>query len=44
MPDEELADLEDSLALAQYRVRQANGEITGVPHEEVRGRLGLEQD
>ncbi|WP_043486950.1 MULTISPECIES: type II toxin-antitoxin system Phd/YefM family antitoxin [Streptomyces] len=40
---QELADLEDALALAQYRIRQANGEVTGIPHEEVRKRLGLEQ-
>ncbi|MGY0058933.1 type II toxin-antitoxin system prevent-host-death family antitoxin [Streptomyces sp. LZ34] len=41
---QELADLEDALALAQYRIRQATGEVVGVPHEEVRRRLGLEQD
>ncbi|MGW6274929.1 MULTISPECIES: type II toxin-antitoxin system Phd/YefM family antitoxin [unclassified Streptomyces] len=39
---QELADLEDALALAQYRARQAAGEVTGVPHAEVRARLGLE--
>ncbi|MFJ3791189.1 type II toxin-antitoxin system Phd/YefM family antitoxin [Kitasatospora sp. NPDC090091] len=38
---QELAELEDALALAQYRVRQAAGETTGVPHEQVRARLGL---
>ncbi|WP_371106224.1 MULTISPECIES: hypothetical protein [Streptomyces] len=32
---QELADLEDALALAQYRARQASGETTGVPHEQV---------
>ncbi|TGA91167.1 type II toxin-antitoxin system prevent-host-death family antitoxin [Streptomyces sp. MZ04] len=39
----ELADLEDALALAEYRARQAAGEVTGVPHAEVRVRLGLER-
>ncbi|MEV8321303.1 type II toxin-antitoxin system prevent-host-death family antitoxin [Streptomyces sp. NPDC059900] len=39
----ELADLEDALALAEYRARQAAGEVTGVPHAEVRARLGLER-
>lgn len=38
---QELADLEDALAHAQYRARQAAGEVTPVPHEEVRVRLGL---
>ncbi|MGW7594285.1 type II toxin-antitoxin system Phd/YefM family antitoxin [Streptomyces antimycoticus] len=38
---QELADLEDALALAQYRARQASGETTGVPHEQVRAQLGL---
>ncbi|GAA0905437.1 hypothetical protein GCM10009574_096860 [Streptomyces asiaticus] len=38
---QELADLEDALALAQYRARQASGEATGVPHEQVRAQLGL---
>ncbi|WP_262705975.1 MULTISPECIES: hypothetical protein [Streptomyces] len=27
--------------LAQYRARQASGETTGVPHEQVRAQLGL---
>ncbi|MGW0737804.1 type II toxin-antitoxin system Phd/YefM family antitoxin [Streptomyces sp. NPDC002851] len=39
---QELADLEDALALAQYRARQTAGEVTAVPHAEVRARLGLE--
>ncbi|MFE6100220.1 type II toxin-antitoxin system prevent-host-death family antitoxin [Streptomyces laurentii] len=39
---QELADLEDALALARYRARQAAGEV-GVPHDEVRARLGLER-
>jgi prevent-host-death family protein len=42
---QELAELEDALALAEYRARQASGEAAGVPHAEVRklftsGRLG----
>lgn len=40
---QELADLEDALALAEYRVRQAAGTTVGVPHEEVRARLRLEE-
>jgi prevent-host-death family protein len=40
---QELADLEDALALAQYRVRQASGESAGMSHDEVRARLGLER-
>ncbi|AXU16904.1 type II toxin-antitoxin system Phd/YefM family antitoxin [Streptomyces clavuligerus] len=40
---QELADLEDALALARYRERQAAGTATGVPHAEVRARLGLEK-
>ncbi|MFL4491901.1 type II toxin-antitoxin system Phd/YefM family antitoxin [Streptomyces sp. VTCC 41912] len=39
---QELADLEDALALAEYRARQAAGKVHGVPHEEARARLGLE--
>ncbi|MEU8567727.1 type II toxin-antitoxin system Phd/YefM family antitoxin [Streptomyces pathocidini] len=38
---QELADLEDSLALARYRERQTAGTV-GVPHDEVRAQLGLE--
>ncbi|MET9516717.1 type II toxin-antitoxin system Phd/YefM family antitoxin [Streptomyces sp. NPDC002994] len=38
---QELADLEDALALAEYRAEQAAGTFVGVPHEEVRARLGL---
>ncbi|MFF2819657.1 type II toxin-antitoxin system Phd/YefM family antitoxin [Kitasatospora cineracea] len=38
---QELADLEDALALAQYRARQAAGETAGVLHEQVRTQLGL---
>ncbi|MFI1884519.1 type II toxin-antitoxin system Phd/YefM family antitoxin [Streptomyces jumonjinensis] len=40
---QELADLEDALALALYRERQASGTVTGVPHADVRARLGLEK-
>ncbi|MFI1397584.1 type II toxin-antitoxin system Phd/YefM family antitoxin [Streptomyces sp. NPDC020681] len=39
---QELADLEDALALAEYRVEQMTGAFVGVAHEEVRSRLGLE--
>jgi prevent-host-death family protein len=39
---QELADLEDALALAQYRIRQAAGLAELVPQDEVRSRLGLE--
>lgn len=40
---QELADLEDALALARYRERQASGTVTAVPHDDVRARLGLER-
>lgn len=40
---QELADLEDALALARYRERQATGRTAGVPHDQVRARLGLEK-
>ncbi|GAA0454503.1 type II toxin-antitoxin system Phd/YefM family antitoxin [Streptomyces olivaceiscleroticus] len=40
---QELADIEDALALAQYRERQASGQVTTVPHADVRARLGLEK-
>ncbi|MFE9687568.1 type II toxin-antitoxin system Phd/YefM family antitoxin [Streptomyces sp. NPDC006285] len=41
---QELADLEDALALARYRERQLAGTGAGaaVPHDDVRARLGLE--
>ncbi len=32
-------DLEDALALAQYRERQAQGELRTAPHETVRAQL-----
>lgn len=38
---QELADLEEALALADFRARQAAGTARTVPHEEVRARLGL---
>jgi hypothetical protein len=39
----ELEDLEDALAVAQARLREATGESVRVPHEEVRRRLGLDR-
>ncbi|GAA1929422.1 hypothetical protein GCM10009837_63840 [Streptomyces durmitorensis] len=41
---QELADLEDALALAEYRAEQAAGAPAGIPHEEARARLGLERE
>ncbi|MFI6864288.1 type II toxin-antitoxin system Phd/YefM family antitoxin [Streptomyces sp. NPDC050421] len=38
---QELAELEDALALAQYQARQASGTVETVPHDQVRARLGL---
>lgn len=38
---QELADLEDALALAQYRNRQATGATPNTPNSEVRAQLGL---
>ncbi|MGW9369580.1 type II toxin-antitoxin system Phd/YefM family antitoxin [Streptomyces xanthophaeus] len=40
---QELADLEDALALALYRARQATGPAVPVTHDDVRARLGLER-
>ena len=40
---DELEDLEDALAVAQSRLREARGETTWVPHEEARRRLGFNQ-
>ncbi|PZT72400.1 MULTISPECIES: type II toxin-antitoxin system Phd/YefM family antitoxin [unclassified Streptomyces] len=40
---QELADLEDALALARYEARQASGAVETVSHDEVRARLGLER-
>lgn len=39
---EELADLEEALGLARYRARQATDPaVGGIPHDEVRFRLGM---
>ncbi|MCM2578285.1 type II toxin-antitoxin system Phd/YefM family antitoxin [Streptomyces meridianus] len=38
---QELADIEDALALAEYRARSESGRARTVGHEEVRERLGL---
>jgi prevent-host-death family protein len=38
---QELADLEEALALAEYRVRQADGDHYPIPHTEVRQKLGV---
>ncbi|MFF4846249.1 type II toxin-antitoxin system Phd/YefM family antitoxin [Streptomyces collinus] len=40
---QELADLEDALALARYRERQSASATVGVPHDDIRARLGLER-
>ena len=40
---EELEDLEDALAVAQSRLREADAETDWVPHEEVRHRLGFDR-
>jgi len=40
---QELAELEDALALARYQARRATGAVETVPHDDVRARLGLEQ-
>jgi prevent-host-death family protein len=40
---QELADLEEALALAEYRAAQANGSATTVSHSEARRRLGLSE-
>ncbi|GAB2731321.1 type II toxin-antitoxin system Phd/YefM family antitoxin [Kitasatospora kifunensis] len=39
----ELADLEDALALAQYRLRQASGTTATTANDDVRTMLGLER-
>jgi prevent-host-death family protein len=39
---EHLADLEDALAIAEYRLRKASGTGVTVPHAEVRRILGLD--
>ena len=38
---EELEDLEDALAVAEARLREASGRSERIPHTEVRRRLGL---
>jgi prevent-host-death family protein len=39
---QDLEDLEDAAALAEYRLRQAQGTAAPpIPHDEVRRRLGL---
>jgi prevent-host-death family protein len=40
---EELEDLEDALAVAQSRLREANGETAWIPQEEARRRLGFDR-
>ena len=40
---EELEDLEDALAVAQSRLREAAGDTAWVAHEEVKRRLGFDQ-
>ncbi|MFI0239699.1 type II toxin-antitoxin system Phd/YefM family antitoxin [Streptomyces sp. NPDC016845] len=40
---ERVLELEEQLALADYRARRATGTFVGVPHEEVRKRLGLDR-
>ncbi|MFD5750139.1 type II toxin-antitoxin system prevent-host-death family antitoxin [Streptomyces sp. NPDC127033] len=41
---QDLADLEDSLALAEYRLEKERGTLKpGIPHAEVRQMLGLDK-
>jgi PHD/YefM family antitoxin component YafN of YafNO toxin-antitoxin module len=40
---DELEDLEDALAVAEARLREASGDYRRIPHAEVRRRLGLER-
>jgi prevent-host-death family protein len=40
---EELEDLEDALAVAQSRLREADGETDWIAHEDVKRRLDLGQ-
>jgi len=40
---EELEDLEDALAVAQSRLREADGETAWIPQGEVRRRLGFDR-
>ncbi|MCX3063882.1 type II toxin-antitoxin system Phd/YefM family antitoxin [Streptomyces beihaiensis] len=39
--EERVLELEEQLALANYRARQAAGTVVGVPQDEARRRLGL---
>jgi PHD/YefM family antitoxin component YafN of YafNO toxin-antitoxin module len=38
---QDLADLEDALAVAEYRAEQAVGTVSRIPADEARRRLGL---
>ena len=40
---DELEDLEDELAITQSLLREARGETTWVPHDEVKRQLGLDR-
>jgi len=40
---EELEDLEDALAVAQSRLREAHGEMDWIAHEDVKRHLGFDQ-
>ena len=37
----ELAEIEEALEYAEYRLRKLNGTAESIPHSEVRRRLGL---
>lgn len=41
---EELADLDEALALIDFRAQQAAGNLRTVTHDEVRTRLGLPRE
>lgn len=41
---QELADLEEALALARYRHRHPTDSTADIPHDQVRTRLGLQQE
>jgi prevent-host-death family protein len=41
---QELADLDEAVALANFRAQQAAGTARTVPHDEVRARLGLPRE
>ncbi|MYW69166.1 type II toxin-antitoxin system prevent-host-death family antitoxin [Streptomyces sp. SID8379] len=42
--EERVLELEEQLAVAQYRAEKAAGTFVGVPHEEVGKLLGLERE